>query len=117
MKTTGEAGADPEMFERRGQEAIIYKILERGGPKSLKVPFECSFHTFSYKSFANILPPGGGGGGGGMGPAPKSATVKRSRAGPYLKEWTSHSLSRSLMIKPMWLTPIFFFQLLHSLIL
>ena len=63
MKTTGEAGADPEMFERRGQEAIIYKILERGGPKSLKVPFECSFHTFSYKSFANILPRGGGGGG------------------------------------------------------
>ena len=63
MKTTGEAGADPEMFERRGQEAITYKILERGGPKSLKVPFECSFHTFSYKSFCKYSTRGGGGGG------------------------------------------------------
>ena len=36
-------GADPEMFEREGPEAIIYKILERGGPKSLKMAFECLF--------------------------------------------------------------------------
>ena len=36
-------GADSEMFERGGPEAIIYKILERGGPKSLKMAFECLF--------------------------------------------------------------------------
>ena len=29
------SGADPGIFERGGPEAIIYKILERGGPKSL----------------------------------------------------------------------------------
>ena len=48
------AGADPGIFERGGPEAIIYKILERGGPKSLKMAFECSFQSLSYKSFANI---------------------------------------------------------------
>ena len=37
------SGADPGIFERGGPEAIIYKILERGGPKSLKMAFECSF--------------------------------------------------------------------------
>ena len=55
------AGADPGIFERGGPEAIIYKILERGGPKSLKMAFECSFQSLSYKSFANIPqkgPPG-----------------------------------------------------------
>ena len=53
------AGADPEVFERGGPEAIIYKNLEKGGPKSLKMAFECSFQSFSYKSFANIPPKGG----------------------------------------------------------
>ena len=53
-------GADPEIFEREGPEAIIYKILERVGPKSLKLAFECLFQSFSYKSFANIPPKGGG---------------------------------------------------------
>ena len=57
-------GADPGIFERGGPEAIIYKILERGGPKSLKMAFECSFQSLSYKSFANIPQKGGGGGGG-----------------------------------------------------
>ena len=52
-------GADPEVFERGGPEAIIYKNLEKGGPKSLKMAFECSFLSFSYKSFANIPPKGG----------------------------------------------------------
>ena len=52
-------GTDPEIFERRGPEAIIYKILERGGPKSIKMAFECSFQSFSYKSFANIPLKGG----------------------------------------------------------
>ena len=66
-------GADPGIFERGGPEAIIYKILERGGPKSLKMAFECSFQSFSYKSFANI-PQKGGGGAGPLGPSPKSAT-------------------------------------------
>ena len=47
-------GADPGIFERGGPEAIIYKILERGEPKSLKMAFECSFQSLSYKSFANI---------------------------------------------------------------
>ena len=55
------AGADPEVFERGGPEAIIYKNLERGGPKSFKMAFECSFLSFSYKSFANIPPKGGPG--------------------------------------------------------
>ena len=41
---------------------MIYKILERGGPKSLKMAFECSFQSLSYKSFANIPQKGGGGG-------------------------------------------------------
>ena len=54
-----EAGADPGIFERGGPEAIIYKILERGGPKSLKMAFECSFQSLSYKSFANIPQKGG----------------------------------------------------------
>ena len=62
-------GADPEIFERGGPEAIIHKILERGGPNSLKMAFECSFQLFSYKSFANIPPKGGA-----PGPSPKSAT-------------------------------------------
>ena len=52
-------GADQGIFERGGPEAIIYKILERGGPKSLKMAFECSFQSFSYKSFANIPQKGG----------------------------------------------------------
>ena len=60
-----QIGADPEIFEKGGPEAIIYKILERGGPKSLKVAFECSFQLFSYKSFANI-PPNERGGGRGL---------------------------------------------------
>ena len=68
MKDT--SGADPEIFERGGPEDMIYKILERGGPKSLKMAFECSFQSFSYKSFANIPPKGGA-----RGPSPKSATV------------------------------------------
>ena len=55
-------GADPEIFERVGPEAIIYKILERGGPKSVKMAFECLFQSFSYKFFANTPPKGGGGG-------------------------------------------------------
>ena len=54
-------GADPEIFERGGPEAIIYKILKRGGPKSLKMSFECSFCYFSHKSFANIPPKREGG--------------------------------------------------------
>ena len=53
------SGADPEIFERGSPEAIIHKILERGGPNSLKMAFECSFQSFSYKSFANIPPKGG----------------------------------------------------------
>ena len=64
-----KAGADPEIFERGGPEAIIHKVLERGGPNSLKMAFECSFQSFSYKSFANI-PPKGGGGAGPPGPLP-----------------------------------------------
>ena len=65
-------GVDPGIFERGGPEAIIYKILERGGPKSLKMAFECSFQSFSNKSFANIPQKGGG---GGLGPSSKSTTV------------------------------------------
>ena len=72
-----DSGADPGIFERGGPEAIIYKILERGGPKSLKMAFECSFQSLSYKSFANISQKGGGGGPGPLGPSPKSATVIR----------------------------------------
>ena len=53
------SGADPEIFERGGPEAIIHKTLERGAPNSLKMAFECSFQSFSYKSFANIPPKGG----------------------------------------------------------
>ena len=59
VKTLLFAGADPGIFERGGPEAIIYKILERGGPKSLKMAFECSFQSLSYKSFANIPQKGG----------------------------------------------------------
>ena len=62
------AGADPEIFKRGRPEAIIYRSLERGVPKSLKMAFECSFQSFSYKSFANIPPKGWGGGGGGWAP-------------------------------------------------
>ena len=58
-RATRETGADPEIFERGGPEAIIYKILERGGPKSHKMAFECLFQSFSYKSFANVPPKGG----------------------------------------------------------
>ena len=54
MKQWVSSGADPGIFERGGPEAIIYKILERRGPKSLKMAFECSFQSLSYKSFANI---------------------------------------------------------------
>ena len=35
----------------------------------------------------------------------------RGRGGP-LKEWTTHSLSRGLVIKLRWQMPIFLFQLL-----
>ena len=56
------SGAGPGIFERGGPEAIIYKILERGGPKPLKMSFEYSFQSFSYKYFANISQKGGGGG-------------------------------------------------------
>ena len=52
-------GADPEIFKRGGPGAIIYKVLERGGPKSLKMAFECPFQLFSYRSFANMPPKGG----------------------------------------------------------
>ena len=65
------SGADPGIFERGGPEAIIYKVLERGGPKSLKMAFECSFQSLSYKSFANIPQKGSP---GPLGPSPKSAT-------------------------------------------
>ena len=58
---TSMSGADPEIFERGGPEAVIYKILERGDPKSLKMAFECPCQSFSYKSFANIPPKGGRG--------------------------------------------------------
>ena len=74
--TTVTPGADLEMFQRGGPEAIIYKTLERGGPKSLKMAFECSFQLFSYKSFANIPPKGGG-----VGHSPNSATVCNSLNG------------------------------------
>ena len=73
------SGADPGIFERGGPEAIIYKILERGGPKSLKMAFECSFQSLSYKSFVNI--PQKGGGPGLLGSSPKSATVIGLRRG------------------------------------
>ena len=56
---TSLSGADPGIFERGSPEAIIYKILERGGPKSVKMAFECLFQSFSYKCFANIPPKGG----------------------------------------------------------
>ena len=59
FKLMAFTGADPGIFERGGPEAIIYKILERGGPKSLKMAFECSFQSLSYKSFANIPQKGG----------------------------------------------------------
>ena len=62
MKITNKAGADPESFERGGLEAIIYKILERGGPKSVKMAFECLFQSFSYKYCTKR------GGGGGQAP-------------------------------------------------
>ena len=43
-----------KFLERGGPEAIICKFLERGGPKSLiKMAFECSSQSFSFKSFAN----------------------------------------------------------------
>ena len=64
------SGADPGIFERGGPEAIIYKILERGGPKPLKMSFGCSFQSFSYKYFANISQKGGGGRGRPPGPLP-----------------------------------------------
>ena len=53
----------PEIFERGGPEAtrIMYKNLERGSPKSLKMAFECSF-------LFQIFHPGGGGGAGPPGP-------------------------------------------------
>ena len=53
------AGADPEIFKRGGPEAITYKVLERGAPKSLKMAFECPFQLFSFRSFANMPPKGG----------------------------------------------------------
>ena len=70
LPSTSLSGADPEIFERGGPEVIIYKVLERGGPKSLRMAFECSFQSLSYKSFANIPQKGGGGGGRPPGPLP-----------------------------------------------
>ena len=32
VKEHEATGVDPEIFEREGPEAIIYKILERSGP-------------------------------------------------------------------------------------
>ena len=55
------SGVDPEIFERGGPEAIIYKILERRAPESVKMAFECLFQLF-YNFFVNIPPKGGGGG-------------------------------------------------------
>ena len=76
---------DTEIFDRGGPEGRSYKIVERGGPKSLKMAFKCLFQTFSYKSFANIPPKGGrrGGGGGGErgGPLPNSKSATASQSG------------------------------------
>ena len=85
MKITNKVGADPEIFERGDPEAIIYKILERGGPKSVKMVFECLFQSFSYKCFANIPPKGGGP--GPQGPSPTSATARVQIIGirPHLR--------------------------------
>ena len=67
-------GRIQKFLKEGAPEAIIHKILERGGPNSLKMAFECSFQSFSYKSFANIPPKEGGGGPCPLGPTPKSAT-------------------------------------------
>ena len=62
-----KSGSDPKFLKEGDPEAIIYKILEREGPKSLKMAFECSFQSFF---FINLLhskysTKGGGRGGGG----------------------------------------------------
>ena len=61
--------SDPKFLKEGDPEAIIYKILEREGPKSLKMAFKCSFQSFF---FINLLhskysTKGGGEGGGGGG--------------------------------------------------
>ena len=71
--TKGDKHAYSVLLRRGGTEAIIYKILERGGPKSLKMALEYSFQSFPYKSFVNF-PQMGGGGAGLLCPSPKSAT-------------------------------------------
>ena len=67
--TKGDKHAYPVLLRRGGTEAIIYKILEREGPKSLKMALEYPFQSFPYKSFVNF-PQIGGGGGGGRPPVP-----------------------------------------------
>ena len=67
------SGADSEIFERGGPEAIIYKILEKGGPKYVKMAFEYLFQLFSYNFFCKYSTKRGGP--GPLGPSPKSATV------------------------------------------
>ena len=46
MRVMNSSGADPGIFERGGPEAIIYKILERGGPKPLKWLLNAHFSHF-----------------------------------------------------------------------
>ena len=54
------------IFERGSPEATIYKILERGGPKSLNLShFLINLLQIFHQK------------GGGLGPCPKSATVRR----------------------------------------
>ena len=67
------------MFERGSPEAIIYKILEIGCPKSLKMAFECSFQLLSYKSL-QIFHQKRGGDGSPLGTSPKSATTTNFRS-------------------------------------
>ena len=65
---------EPEIFERWGPEATIYKVLERRCPESLKMAFECSFQSFSYNiNLLQIFHQKGGP--APLGPAPKSSTV------------------------------------------
>ena len=88
---THKAGADLGIFERGGPEAIIYKILERGGPKSLKMAFECSFQSLSYKSFANIPQKGGAQGAWAPPLNPSQQSRVKVRCGP---NWDLHLQSQ-----------------------
>ena len=54
---------------------MIYKILEIGGPKSLKIACECSFQSFS-QIFCKYSTKGEGP--GPLGPSPKTATDRYS---------------------------------------